>query len=262
MIEVHAHGATDVGRRREVNEDSFHLGRGLFFVADGMGGHHAGDVASRLTVAALGAVDDRTVSETTVAEGIGRANHDVLDYAAGHPGSEGMGTTLAGVALLHRDDDPTWMVFNVGDSRVYLFADGQLRQVTVDHSEVEEMVAAGQLSREQARHHRLRNVITRSVGELPPAQVDIAFLPCRSDQRLVICTDGLSTEVEDVDIEQIVAGSPTVEAAVESLLERALDHGGRDNVTVIVVQVAGADVGADEVSTTVPRGLIERETVV
>jgi protein phosphatase len=152
-----------------------------------------------------------------------------------------MGTTVAGVALVTepgRDGGSRWAVFNVGDSRVYEHGGSGLTQLTVDHSLVQEMVEAGVLSAEQAARHPSRNVVTRSLGRDPMVDVSVSTLPCRPGQRLVVCSDGLSDELAPAALDAVLRSSPGAEQAARALVRAALDAGGHDNVTVLVVDVA------------------------
>src|SRR5215467_5114132 len=233
MVTLRAGAVSDRGRVREHNEDRMMSGAALFVVADGMGGHAAGEVASSIVIGrmhALGERDDLTPEDVRVA--LGRANRDILSRMRRNPRYAGMGTTVAGICLTRLDGCAKWMAFNVGDSRVYRFAGGTLRQVTVDHSEVSEMVAAGTLTREAARHHPRRNVVTRALGMDPPPDLDTWLLPPVAGDRYLVCSDGLSQEVADADIAGVLRAEPEAAVAAGALLRAALDAGGRDNVSV------------------------------
>jgi serine/threonine protein phosphatase PrpC len=239
MFTLHWGSATDVGQARPVNEDSLWTSPTLFVVADGMGGHAAGEVASALAVAEferlaeVGALRPADLLDT-----IGQANDQIVAAGAERGDRLPMGTTLTGVAVLSTEQGQELAVFNVGDSRVYRFAEGRLSQLTVDHSAVQELIDAGQLSREAARTHPRRNVVTRSLGTMPPPAPDIWVLPPVPGDRFVICSDGLTTELEDAEIAETVAAHPAPDAAAQALVRRANHAGGRDNVTIIVLDVA------------------------
>lgn len=250
---------TDVGRCRDLNEDAFVVGSGLFAVADGMGGHAAGDVASRLTVEALQRADRRDMDESSIRRAVAAANQAVVDHVAAHPERDGMGCTVAGACLMTGPGPAHWVVFHLGDSRVYALDDQGLRRLTTDHSEVQELVDAGMVDAASARSHPRRNVITRAVGEVPPAPLDVRLVPARPGQRLLVTTDGLTSELEDGQIAELLHGRDDPQAAVDRLLAEALAAGGRDNVTLLVVDLDAAT--ADDVGTTLPRGLIQREAV-
>lgn len=247
---VTAGAATDVGRVRQLNEDRHYLGGRIFCVADGMGGHAAGDIASDLTIQVLAALEHEPLTRDALRRGIRQANDRVLEYAAGHPEATGLGTTVAGVAEL---DEPAyhWAIFHVGDSRVYTFEDGVLQQLTVDHSEVAELIAAGTITTAEARNHPSRHIITRAVGEWPAPELDILLLPAGSDRRFLICSDGLTGELEDEQVAATMArGMPPADTA-QGLVIAAVEHGGLDNVTVVVIDESG---GEGFQATTVPRG--------
>ncbi len=266
--------ATDVGRRRALNEDAFFAGRQLFAVADGMGGHAAGDVASRLTIEALRGADGPQLSADAIRRAVVAANASVLDHARGNSQSVGMGCTVAGAGLVTSGGRSDWAVFNLGDSRVYVQSDETLQQVTTDHSEVQELIDAGVLSREEARTHPQRHVITRAIGEVPPSPLDLVLLPASVGQRLLVATDGLTSEVGDDEIATVLREIRDPRRAVDILVSRALDAGGRDNITVIIVDLVDPTAGAsgdratvgtaeaeERAATTIPRDLIERDTV-
>lgn len=230
---------TDVGLRRADNQDSYLAQSPIFAVADGMGGHAAGDLASRAVVTRLseGNTTDFAVTEV-VDHALELATSDIDVVSVGS--DLGVGTTATGAVLTMLRGDPYFAVFNIGDSRVYAFAGGRLDQVTVDHSVVQEMVDAGLLSRDQADHHPDSNIITRAVGFGAPPSADYWMLPLEAGARLLICSDGLTKELKDEKLRTLLAaGLPASETAT-SLVGAALKAGGRDNVTAIVVDVIDA----------------------
>jgi len=231
-------GVTDVGLRRAHNEDSYVAAAPVFVVADGMGGHSAGDVASDAVVRRIAevAVRDR-LSTDELEEALRRATADIAVAAA--ETELGVGTTATGVFLSGDDDEAEFTVFNVGDSRVYLVADGVLQQVTVDHSVVQEMVDAGLLRAEDAESHPDSNVITRAVGFDVDQRPDYWRVPARAGLRLLVCSDGLTKELSGSDIERVMAEQPESHAAASALVRAAVEAGGRDNVTAVVVDVRG-----------------------
>ena len=236
--------ATDRGRVRALNEDSVLAQAPIFLVADGMGGHEAGDVASAILVeefAGLAGQDATTSDE--VHDCIGRAAARIRETLTGLTA----GTTVAGVALAALEGEQYWLVFNVGDSRVYRLADGEFEQISVDHSVVQELVDRGSLSVRAARVHPERHVITRAVGTTSSPEPDYWLLPVGAHDRFLICSDGLTTELSDDAIHGgLTAFSDPGEAATW-LVEEALKAGGRDNVTVVVVDSAELDpAGAQE----------------
>lgn len=236
---------TDLGNVRENNEDKFDFfeptepvllaERGcVYAVCDGMGGHSAGQIASELALKAfLKAYYDLELPEidTALTMAVQAANALVREVAQAIPGRRGMGTTLTAAALCEGDAH----IVHVGDSRCYLVRGEQMEQVTEDHSYVMEQVRQGLLTAEEVRYSPYRNVITRSIG-MDAVEPDIYRVPLRAGDRLVLCTDGLTTHVPDEHIAEVVrTHSPS--AAAQRLVEMALEEGGSDNVTVIVVQV-------------------------
>lgn len=248
---------TDLGRQRSHNEDALLVGERIWAVADGMGGHAAGDVASRLVVSSLRELDGRDdLTPASVNAAVARANAAVVEHGAANPETRGLGTTVTGLVEVSVAGVPHWAVFNVGDSRVYRYADGELRQATVDHSEVEELLAEGLIDAAQARTHPGRHVITRSVGMRPGPTVDLWVLPQAVGDRFLICSDGLTSELDDDRIAQLLAAHADPRAAASALVDAVLGTDARDNVTVVVVDVV--DAGADD-EITVPRNLLEEE---
>nr|WP_309080521.1 protein phosphatase 2C domain-containing protein [Zhihengliuella sp.] len=233
------HGfATDRGLRRELNEDSVLAAETLFAVADGMGGHEAGEVASRVCVETLAAgyrAADGRLEPEDIHQLMGQADRAIREAAC-----ERAGTTLAGAAVVEHEGAPHWLVFNVGDSRTYRYSHARLAQVSVDHSEVQMLVDSGEISLEQAIVHPRRNVITRALGAGDDPRPEFWMMPVEIGDRLLICSDGLSGEVRDADIQSILERFPSAQDAVDELVQAALRNGGRDNVSVVVVDaVAG-----------------------
>jgi PPM family protein phosphatase len=230
--------ASDVGRVRTINQDSSLEADPLFAVADGMGGHAAGEVASQVALEALRA--NATASHDGLVEGIRLANRAVIDRASDDPELRGMGTTLCAIALVGPDetsDQERIVVANVGDSRVYLFQDGDLLQISEDHSLVEEMVRQGRLSAEEARNHPQKNIVTRVLGNEPDVEVDTWEITPEQGHRYLLCSDGLFGEVEDDRIASVLRRIADPDEAAQELVRLAVEAGGRDNVTVVVVDV-------------------------
>jgi protein phosphatase len=235
MLTVRYGYATDVGRLRSENQDSMYAGDGLYLVADGMGGQPAGDVASKLAIAELSTLAERQpITAAELEAGVRRANDRLLADGRQDPQRYGMGTTLAGLAALEGD---RWAVLNVGDSRVYRYADGRLEQLTVDHSAVQQLVDAGLLDARAALRHPRRNVVTRSLGTEPPPVPDIELRDPAVGERFLVCSDGLTNELSDAEIATLLQESEDPQGAAGQLVEQAVLAGGRDNVTVIVVQL-------------------------
>jgi serine/threonine protein phosphatase PrpC len=236
-IELSWAAVTDTGRRREVNQDALLASFPLFVVADGMGGHVGGEIASASTIERLkplaeaGGIDARAIEKA-----IARAVKDI----ASHPEAtdDGTGTTLTGVYLDTSGDAAHWVTLNVGDSRVYLLRDGAIVQITTDHSVVQELIASGRLSPEEAENHPYGNVITRAVGPSEGVAPDYVRLDVLDGDRFVICSDGLTKELTDYGIRHFLDENPDPANAVLAMLDAALENGGRDNVTVIVLDVS------------------------
>ena len=240
---------SDRGNKRAVNEDSVVANAPLFAVADGMGGHSAGDIASAAVVTRLGDISGRAyIDADTIDRALESALADI--DRVGDESLLGTGTTVTGVAMTIVDDRAQWAVFNIGDSRVYFFADGQLEQITTDHSVVQEMVAAGLITREQADTHPDSNVITRAVGFHEKPVPDYSLVPVKAGQRILICSDGLTKELTDHGIRHYLATAGSAERAASELVAASLANGGRDNVTVLVIDV---DEASDDVESTQPR---------
>ncbi|WP_375294419.1 PP2C family protein-serine/threonine phosphatase [Microbacterium sp.] len=230
-------GATHRGRKRDINQDALLTAYPLFVVADGMGGHIGGEIASASTIDRLQRmVGKGPVSPEAIEKALTKAVRDIGD----HPDTtdEGTGTTVTGVYLDITEDDATWVALNIGDSRVYIQRDDALAQVTTDHSLVQELVAAGRLSPEEAENHPYGNVITRAVGPSEGAVPDYVRLDVRDGDRFVICSDGLTKELTDYGILHFLRLHDDPAAAVDAMLEAALENGGRDNITIVVLNVS------------------------
>jgi PPM family protein phosphatase len=233
---------TDVGMIRSGNEDAFFAHatreRGLFIVADGMGGHAAGEVASEMTVqivsrelGEVGPMDDGAVGR--VADSIQMANRAVYERTIQESDKQGMGTT-ASILMV---SDGRFLIGQVGDSRVYLLRDGALRQITKDHSYVQEQVDAGLLTPEQARYHPYSNVITRCVGAGESVEPDTYTGDLRAGDVFLVASDGLTGMVDDRRLQQLLLSRASAGRVVDALIAEANYRGGLDNITAIVVQV-------------------------
>jgi PPM family protein phosphatase len=237
-------GTTHPGKRRTVNEDSVFASFPVFVVADGMGGHASGDVASALAIEAFRSLKGRTLADVEcVEDAVERAFDSVHRRAQGEPIG---GTTLSGTVLVDVDGVAHWLILNIGDSRTYLWERGRLQQVTVDHSVVQELVEAGALQRADARRHPHRNIITRALGSGERQPADVWLRPAERGQRLLVCSDGLTGEVEDGEIDQILRDVHSPAAVAALLLRRALDAGAADNVSVVVVDVDAVALADEE----------------
>jgi serine/threonine protein phosphatase PrpC len=220
---------------RAVNEDSFVAVPPVFLVADGMGGHAFGDRASQATARTL---EDRLVSDSLpTVDSVLSAVRDA-DGVVQQIGDDTMaGTTLAGVALVGDENGPAWMAFNIGDSRVYRF-DGSLRQLSVDHLAVQELVDGGVIQPHEASTHPERNVVTRAIGVGDAASPDVWLLPFGGDECFLICSDGLTKEVDDAAIAEILTLPDDIASPADRLVSAALAAGGIDNVTAVVVRIS------------------------
>jgi serine/threonine protein phosphatase PrpC len=254
--------ATDIGRVRGHNEDNLLADGPVFVVADGMGGHAAGEVASQIVVDTLrGLSRGAVLVRDDIVRALGEANAAILRSVARHPEQTGMGTTAAGLAVVSQGGSSHWAVFNVGDSRVYRFVDGRLRLVTVDHSEVRELVDAGLITEAEAARHPLRNVVTRSLGADAMPAVDLWVFPPQVGERFVICSDGLTGELTDAQVADLVGSHADPQDAAEALVQAAVDSGGRDNVSVVVVALeARTDVDDELDEDTAPRSGVTRSS--
>ncbi len=236
MTRLRASGASDTGQVRSNNQDSVLVGDTFAVVADGMGGHQGGEVASAIAIDAFDGIGDVTTVDELV-DRFRSANDAVLERASQDPDLAGMGTTLVAIALVHEDGEDRIAVLNVGDSRAYRLANGALEQVSDDHSLVGEMVRDGRLTAEQARDHPRKNIVTRAIGIDPDVDVDDFQLLPHTGDRYLLCSDGLTDEVEDAYIAAVLRTTDDPDAAVAELVRMANDHGGRDNISVVVVDV-------------------------
>ncbi len=242
---------TDTGRRRAANEDSYVAKSPLFAVADGMGGHAAGDLASAAVVIRLAeAITAEFLQPEAVERALEHATSDIDTIA--DESQLGVGTTVTGAVLTMLDGAPYFAVFNIGDSRVYRFEGNELSQVTVDHSVVQELVDSGRLSAREAEYHPDSNIITRAVGFNAQPTPDLWMVPVRTGLRLLICSDGLTKEVSDERIRLHLAAALSANETSGALVDAALAAGGRDNVTTIVVDVLEAPAEFD-VESTIPK---------
>jgi protein phosphatase len=237
MIQLRAGGATDIGRVRTSNQDQLLVTAELFAVADGMGGHAAGEVASLTAVEALKAAYANNGGTEGLVAAAHQANRSIWERAQGNPELHGMGTTLVAVALVNEDNEDRLAIINVGDSRVYLLRQGELEQLTTDHSLVQELVDDGQLSELEATVHPQRHVLTRALGVDSDVSVDVLqLLPLKGD-RLLLCSDGLSRELNDSQVASILRRLGDPDDAARELVAAAKNRGGNDNITVVIIDV-------------------------
>jgi len=225
---------TDTGRQRRENEDNAYVCAPVFVVADGMGGAQAGEVASRIAIETFEeGLPESGSPEERLADRVRDANHRIYDRSRAEHGREGMGTTLTAAYL----DDARLAIAHVGDSRAYLFRDGELTRLTQDHSLVDELVRQGKLTAEQAAEHPQRSIITRALGPEPEVEVDTWTYPVRAGDIVLLCSDGLTSMVSEQRIKQILDDAANLDAAADRLIEEANEAGGRDNITVVLCRV-------------------------
>jgi len=242
---LNAWGLSDVGRQRARNEDTFSIDpeRGLYLVADGMGGHGNGDVASRLVVEAVeryfhtygpdGRPTDVESATASLREAVGTAQGSLRSAMDEDTSLSGMGTTLVGLLAM----EESAVVVHVGDSRAYRWRDERLERLTRDHSWVDEQVAAGYLSEDQARSHPLKSVVTRALSGEGGVEVDARTISLRPGDRYLICTDGLTTMLADDDIGARLAEGGSLEAICRDLVDQCNARGGLDNITIVLLAV-------------------------
>lgn len=226
---------TEIGNVREHNEDSLTVLPPLFAVADGMGGHEAGEVASEITINTLNDLAPQSADAEALARAVVAANLNVIKAPSQGVGREGMGTTLT-AAILEKE---RLVIAQVGDSRAYLLHNGSLQQLTRDHSLMADMIEAGQLTEAEARVHPNRSVITRAIGSDPHMQPDLYELNVETGDRLLLCSDGICGMIEDHEIASIMRQAPSAQSCADQLVEAALAAGGFDNATAVVVDVEG-----------------------
>lgn len=253
-MHIRAHGLSDVGRKRTNNEDAFAIeeSRGIYLVADGMGGHSSGEVASNLAVSEILAFlansnlseestwpypydENLSFTANRLLTAIALANEKIQAYAADHPESRGMGTTI--VAALTGGD--RLVLGHVGDSRAYLFVPDGLKLLTLDHSWVGEQVRHGFLTEAEALNHPFRNVITKALGTREQAQADILELDLPVGSRLLLCSDGLNSMVRDEEIAEVLKKGLGLPETCQALVDLANEKGGEDNITVVLLERAG-----------------------
>jgi serine/threonine protein phosphatase PrpC len=227
-------GRTDVGRQRSANEDDYVLAPPFFAVADGMGGAKAGEVASAMATEVFeGESDSGEPAEVQLARILREANRRIYDLASADESHRGMGTTLTAAKIAGDDIS----LGHVGDSRAYRLRDGELEQLTKDHSLVAELERSGQITAEAAEHHPQRSIITRALGPEPDVEVDTYTLAGREDDVFLLCSDGLTSMISDEEIGSILRSAEGLDAAAEALVRAANQSGGKDNITVVLFRV-------------------------
>lgn len=230
---------TDIGRVRTHNEDALLAEPPLFAVADGLGGHQAGEIASTIAIETLVANAPLHADSKALARAIHAANRAVIEAADERAGRSGMGTTLTATIVEGRHI----AIAHVGDSRAYLMRNGQLQQLTEDHSMVADMIRLGQLTEEEARFHPNRSVITRALGTDPNMSADTYDIETAGGDRLLLATDGLFGMLRDSEIAEVLGANPDPQDAARALVAAANEAGGQDNITVVVVDIGGRSAG-------------------
>jgi protein phosphatase len=239
---------SDVGRVREINEDSVLAQHPVFLVADGMGGHEAGELASAEVVAAFRPLVGREdVEPADVVDAVAAAHAAVGRLARSH--ARGAGSTVSGIVAVVQNGVHSWLVLNIGDSRVYRLVGSTLEQLTVDHSVVQELVDEGRITRAEMSTYPGRNVITRAVGDQSSA-ADYWLAPIVTGERLLICSDGLSNDLSDEALRAGLSLGGSAQQTAHGLVDQALARGGRDNISAVVVDVRSGGLAqrADEVT--------------
>ncbi len=235
-------GRTDVGRQRSVNEDSLVLAPPFFAVADGMGGAKAGEVASAMAAETFeGEADSGEPAEAQLTRILREANRRIYELAVSDDSHRGMGTTVTAAKVTGDEIS----LGHVGDSRAYRLRDGELEQLTRDHSLVAELERSGQITPEAAEHHPQRSIITRALGPEPEVQVDTYTLAGRDGDLFLICSDGLTSMISDDELGSILRSSDSLEEAAESLVRAANQSGGKDNITVVMFRLGNGDAATE-----------------
>jgi protein phosphatase len=256
QVDLHYGVATDVGLVREENEDSYLAVPPVFVVADGMGGHDGGAIASRIVTDEFAELARRgfapRLGRQAVMSTLRSCQRRLDAYGATHRGSDGgpwRGGTTAVVATLAEDDDgsPEWLLANLGDSRIYRCARGELHRVSTDHSVVQQLVDSGRITEEEALVHPDRHIVTRALGGPDPLEPDFFQVALPDAERVLLCSDGLTDLVRDHEIAEVLAAHPDPHDAARGVVAAALEAGGIDNVTAMVVDVVGlADAQTDD----------------
>ncbi|WP_067838721.1 Stp1/IreP family PP2C-type Ser/Thr phosphatase [Amphibacillus sediminis] len=242
---------SDQGKVRQHNEDAGgvfknQIGQTLSLVADGMGGHQAGDVASQMVKdyfeqawKQTDAITTPDAAEAWLNKHILQANQNVYDYAEQHPECKGMGTTV--IAVIYTDEHVS--IAHIGDSRCYRYHNNQLTQITDDHSLVNELVRSGQISREDAEHHPRKNVLMKALGTNPTIDPDVFSSPWQKGDRLMICSDGLTNKIADDELANFLANEQSLRQIAEEMVQQANDRGGEDNITLVLTEFSDIEAG-------------------
>jgi serine/threonine protein phosphatase PrpC len=236
--ELHPAGVTDIGNVRPTNQDQFLAEGALIAVADGMGGHTGGEIASRLAIDALKEAFAADPSADGLVDAVQAANRVVWEHADAHPELHGMGTTIAAAARIADAGRQRLAVVNVGDSRVYLLRAGSLSRLSTDHTLVADLVRSGAISESEAHTHPERHVLTQVLGVHPDIEPHVTDVDLARGDRLLLCSDGLSNELGDDDVAAILTTTAEPDQAADRLVEVAKDRGGHDNITAVVIDIA------------------------
>ena len=256
MTVLRSGSATDVGRVRKINQDLPLEASNLYAVADGMGGHVGGEVAARVAVDALLQGFTREPTTNGLKDAFAEANAAVWQESLDNSDLRGMGTTLTAVALVGGADGRDMLALaNVGDSRAYLFSEGQILQITADHSQAEERMRRGEMTPAEAAVHPQRHILTRALGVTPDVDADMWELRLRAGDRVLLCSDGLSNEVRLDELGEVLAAVEDPVEAAEQLVHRANERGGSDNITVVVIDILVGEGGSALASVVTPIGL-------
>jgi len=266
QVELHYGAVTDVGLVREVNEDSVLAEPPVFVVADGMGGHDGGEIASRIVVEEFGQLADAGYDARrgphVVLATLRSCQHRLREYGATHRGSDGGpwhgGTTAVAALLVEEDGGPEWLLTNLGDSRIYRFSRGELLRVSTDHSVVQELVDLGRISEEQALVHPERHIVTRALGGPDPLDPDFFSFALADAERILLCSDGVTDLIRDAEIAELLGGNPDPRDAADQVVAAALAAGGIDNATAVVVDVVGLAEDRTDDSRRQPESLHEK----
>lgn len=251
-VTFRAGASSHPGRVRSINEDSMLASPPVYLVADGMGGHRLGDVASAIVVERFAEVSQlESIDVEAVGECITRCQSEIsalADDSGAAPGS-----TLVTVVYVVLDGAAYWLLANIGDSRAYCLRDHELEQLSHDHSVVQELIDAGEIAPEAALLHPERHVITRALGPVENANADYSLIPVRTGSRILLCSDGVSSELDDPTIAELLGAAADARQAARTLVEQAVAVGGHDNATAIVIEVMG-ETAHEETAHRVRRG--------
>lgn len=240
--------ATHVGNVRKINQDAYLAQPPVFLVADGMGGHQAGEIASAIVVEQFSRlITQQNLTTQEVRDCLDAAQQAIVQLDIS--GGSAPGTTVVAAVLLKQQDTSYWLIVSVGDSRAYQWRGGELEQLTRDHSVVQELLDSGTITAAQAATHPQRHIITRALGATGNSEADYLLIPVVPNSRLVLCSDGVTGEVEDATIGEILLSEPDAESAVQTLVTRAVEAGGRDNATAVVVDVESVNLAATDLET-------------